>query len=94
LALRFIEHALEHSDLVAMLLQVDFDSGRTRKHVFRDCKAFVGKIVLVERILWFPGTDGDPSDNHAWFVWDKLNRKPPQLFYADSGGEAAKLRAA
>jgi hypothetical protein len=76
LALRFIEHALEHSDFVAMLLQVYFDFGQTRKHVFRDCKAFVGKIVLVERILWFPGTDGDPSDNHARFVWVKLNRKP------------------
>jgi hypothetical protein len=75
-----------------MLLQVDYDSGRARRHVFKDCKAYAGKVVLLERVLWFPGSTGEPSDNHAWFVWDKFNRKPPGLRYADSGGEAAKLK--
>jgi hypothetical protein len=48
-----------------MLLRVDFDSGKTRTPPFRDCPAFAEKVVLLDRIMWFPGTVG-PSMNHAW----------------------------
>ena len=74
LACSFIRHALALDvRIVAMLLRVDFDSGKTRRDIFADCPAFAGKIVLLDRIKWFPGESG-PSDNHAWFVWD---RDPP-----------------
>jgi hypothetical protein len=35
LARQFVEHALELVPIVAMLLRVDFDSGRTWPHLFR-----------------------------------------------------------
>jgi hypothetical protein len=81
LAVRFIEHALElNVPHIAMLLRVDFDSAVTRQHLFRDCPAFVGKIVLLNRIKWFEGPSS-PSDNHAWYLWDRNHRGPPIIQY-------------
>jgi hypothetical protein len=36
--------------VVTMLLRIDFDSGKTRTNLFRDCQAFDRKIVLLDRI--------------------------------------------
>lgn len=67
--------------IMAMILRIDFDSALTRADIFRDCKAFAGKIVLLRRIMWFPGESG-PSDNHAWFIWDKRQaRREPRIWY-------------
>jgi hypothetical protein len=44
LACQFIAHALELVPVVAMLLRIDFDSGKTRTNLFRDCQAFAHKI--------------------------------------------------
>ena len=87
LACQFIIHALELVPVVAMLLRVDFDSGKSRTGLFRDCAAFDRKIVLLDRIEWFPrkGTAG-PSDNHAWFVWNKRHHGPPTICYARRNG--------
>jgi hypothetical protein len=83
LACAFIAHALELAPTVAMLLRVDFDSGKTRTPLFRDCASFARKIVLLDRIVWFerPGAAG-PSDNHSWYLWDKRHSGPPMLCYA------------
>jgi hypothetical protein len=83
LACAFIRHALALDvRTVAMLLRVDFDSAKTRADLFRDCRAFTGKIVLLNRIKWFEGPSG-PSDNHAWFVWNRDRRGPPWIAYAE-----------
>jgi hypothetical protein len=83
LACQFINHALELVPIVAMLLRVDFDSARTRTSLFRDCEAFARKIVLLNSITWFEreGAAG-PSDNHAWFIWNKRHHGPPAISYA------------
>jgi hypothetical protein len=83
LACQFIAHALELVPVTAMLLRVDFDSGKTRTHIFRDCPAFDRKIVLLDRIVWFEreGAAG-PSENHAWMIWNKRHRGPPTISYA------------
>jgi hypothetical protein len=83
LACEFISHALGLVPVVAMLLRVDFDSRKTRTCLFRDCKAFARKIVLLDRIVWFEreGAAG-PSDNHAWFLWDRRPHGPPTISYA------------
>jgi hypothetical protein len=83
LACAFIVHALELVPVVAMLLRIDFDSGKTRPHLFGDCASLAGKIVLLDRIVWFEreGASG-PSDNHAWYLWDKRHRGPPTINYA------------
>jgi hypothetical protein len=83
LACKFIAHAIELTPLVAMLLRVDFDSGKTRTRLFRDCPSFALKVVLLDRIMWFPG-DVEPSINHAWFIWNKRHRGPATIGY---GGE-------
>ena len=80
LACQFIAHALDLVPVVAMLLRIDFDSGKTRTPLFRDCPTFAQKVVLLDRIMWFPGDVG-PSTNHAWFVWNKWHRGPATISY-------------
>ena len=81
----FIRHALSlEPRIVAMLLRIDFDSGKTRADLFRDHPAFAGKIVLLDRIKWFEGPSA-PSDNHAWFVWDRDHRGKPWIAYCSKG---------
>jgi len=83
----FIRHALslpiQH---VCMLLRVDFDSAKGRVDLFRDCPAFAGKIVLLDRIKWFDGPSS-PSDNHAWFLWYAQNLGAPHVYYAERAKE-------
>lgn len=85
-ALEFIETALDVTSpdgMVAMLLKVDFDSGKSRAHVFADHKAWAKKLVLRRRILWFPSETGcGPSENHAWYIWDHKHQGPPTIAYA------------
>jgi len=85
----FIRHGLKLLEPVngfmAMLLPVDFDSGKTRRDMFADCKAFSQKLVLTSRITWFDPPPGEkkkgPSQNHAWFCWDFVNEDLPTLEY-------------
>jgi hypothetical protein len=79
----FIKHALELAPVVAMLTRIDFDSGKTRTGLFRDCPAFAHKIVLLDRIVWFAreGASG-PSENHCWLIWNRRHRGPPTIGYA------------
>jgi hypothetical protein len=82
LAVAFIEHALRMPvRRIAMLLPIDFDSAVTRQHLLRHCPAFTGKIVLLTRIRWIPGSTGSPSTNHAWFLFDRTNVGPPTIRY-------------
>jgi hypothetical protein len=67
--------------LVAMLLRTDFDHAMTRQHLFAKHPAFSKKIVLTKRIKWFEDSKGQPSFNHAWFVWDFQHRGAPTLAY-------------
>jgi predicted RNA methylase len=92
LACDFIRQALTLAPVVAMLLRVDFDSGKARKALFRDCHAFAGKIVLLDRIKWFDGPSS-PSDNHAWFVWNRAQKWAPWIAYAEAA-QAVAARAA
>ena len=73
-ALKFVEKALERCDgWVVMLLTAKFDSGLTRQHVLGNCPRFYGKVVLLDRIQWFPGkTTG--TEDHAWFIWTPRTR--------------------
>jgi hypothetical protein len=90
LACQFIHHALELAPVVAMLLRVDFDSGKTRTGLFRDCRAFAHKLVLLDRIVWFEreGAAG-PSENHAWYIWNRQFQGLPTIIYAGKKQEAA-----
>jgi hypothetical protein len=84
-ATQFIEHALRltrsSGGKVAMLLRADFDSAKTRRHLFSDCSAFACKIVLRKRIRWIENSIGQPSFNHAWCVWDHKHAGKPTLEY-------------
>ena len=89
LAVAFIEAGLRRlptPDTMALLLPHDFDAGKTRVHLFRDNLHYLGKIILMRRVMWFEHpTDPNvgPIDNSAWFVWRRVERKgPPILMYA------------
>lgn len=72
LAVAFIEKALAEADYVAMLLRIDFDSAKTRRHLFEH-ERFAMKYVLTERLRWtnIEQAASGPSTNHGWFVWRK-----------------------
>ena len=38
---------------LALLLPIDFDSGKTRTHLFGSCPQFLGKLVLTKRVKWY-----------------------------------------
>lgn len=74
LALAFIEEALHrtefHRGKVCMLLHADYDSAKTRRHVFEH-RAFARRYVLTERVQWANLEHVERSStNHCWFVWD------------------------
>lgn len=85
LAQEFIEQALRltepHSGYVAMLLRTDYDHAKTRQHLFGGCLQFARKLVLTKRIQWFEDSTGQPSFNHAWYIWDWKNDREPRLVY-------------
>ena len=74
--------------VVAMLLRTDFDHAKTRSHLFAKHPAFAKKVVLTKRIKWFEGSKGQPSFNHAWFIWDWTHEGPPTLAYGPQSGGA------
>lgn len=85
-AQQFIERALQLSfpkrGIVAMLLRTDFDHAKSRSYLFGGHYAFAKKLVLTKRIKWFEDSKGQPSFNHAWFIWDHANQgAAPTLAY-------------
>jgi hypothetical protein len=84
LAREFIEHALHiaGSRIVAMLLRTDFDHAASRAHLFANCPMFAKKVVLTKRIRWFEDSNGSPSFNHCWMIWDQQHQGAPTLAYA------------
>jgi hypothetical protein len=86
-AASFIRTALAHTQIpiVAMLLPVDYDSGKSRQDVFANCAAFAGKIVLLDRIVFFPRPGAAPSTNHAWFLWSRRHVGAPMIMYGKKG---------
>ena len=66
------------------LLAVDAAGGGVvdEKHLFADCAVFAKRVVLTKRIRWFEDSNGSPSFNHCWMIWDRRHRGPPTLAYA------------
>jgi hypothetical protein len=81
LATEFVTHAIGLAGFVAMLLRTDFDHAKTRGYLFGGCPRFAKKLVLTKRIKWFEESKGQPSFNHAWFIWDWKHSGPPVLAY-------------
>lgn len=85
LARQFIDKALGLTracdGVVAMLLRTDYDHAHTRRDLFAMHKAFAKKVVLTRRIRWIEDSNGSPSFNHAFFIWDWTNEGKPVLAY-------------
>lgn len=86
LAQKFIERSLELMDindvgLTAMLLPINFDAAKGRRHLFGSCNKYRGKIVLTKRIVWFEPAIAQPSENHAWFIWRSVGAFTPWIKY-------------
>jgi hypothetical protein len=83
LAVDACRRALDLCDgVVAMLLTAKFDFGSTRSDLFVRNPRFAMKIVLVDRIQWFPG-EFSGTEDHAWYVWGPVNRveAPPIIIW-------------
>ena len=87
LAEQFIEVGLRRlapGGFLALLLPVDFDAAKSRRHLFSDSPQFVAKIILTRRIVWFERRDGTreaPKENHGWFLFQRpgLNGHAPAI---------------
>lgn len=84
-ATEFVSRAIALTErtlgVVAMLLRTDFDHAKTRGYLFAGCPSFAKKVVLTKRIKWFEESKGQPSFNHAWFIWDWKHSGSPTLAY-------------
>jgi hypothetical protein len=78
LAVRFVESRAGGREL----LRNDFDSAKSRTHLFRDNPRFAGRVTLLDRIQWFSGPIR-PSDNHAWLFWNANHTGAPTVSYAE-----------
>lgn len=81
LARDFIEKALRHAKVVAMLLPSDYDYAKTRQHLFGHNTSFAMKLQLTRRIVWFDSKNAAPSENHAWYVWIANRYSAPVVRY-------------
>ena len=81
LARQFIERALYFDDtrIVAMLLRTDFAHAARRVHLFADGAMFAKRVELTRRIRWFEHSDGPPTFNHCWMIWDRAAPRPANL---------------
>jgi hypothetical protein len=92
LAELFIEHGILRMGygFLALLLPADFDSARTRMHLFGDCGQFAGKLTLTRRVKWFEHPTNprmQPRENSAWYLWGNvdlhhLKTMTPVIHYA------------
>jgi hypothetical protein len=60
---------------LALLLPIDFDSGKTRTHLFGSCPQFAGKLVLTGRVRWYEHPTNpkiQPKENSAWYLWGNV----------------------
>jgi hypothetical protein len=74
LAEAFVESGLRRigEGFLALLLPADFDSAKTRMHLFGGCGQFTGKLVLTRRVKWFEHPTNprmQPKENSAWYLW-------------------------
>lgn len=98
-AVKFVERGLQHigdGGSLALLLPNDFDSAKSRRHLFADCPDFVAKIILTRGIKWFEPPPGErkngPKENHAWFLWCRSTARrarSPIIRYAPRSNGAA-----
>lgn len=83
-ARQFIERALgltrAYAGFVAMLLRTDYDHAHTRRSLFVQ-PPFAKKVVLTRRIRWIENSNGSPSFNHAWYLWDWTHEGEPVIVY-------------
>lgn len=99
LATAFIQRGLLHiayRGFMALLLPVDFDAASTRAVLFSGSPLYAGKIVLTRRIKWFEGPSS-PSQNHAWFLWQRSWLDVQQIqrvLYAPQWAPRKKVMAA
>lgn len=90
LACGFLRHALTlRVPIIAALATVDFDSALSRVDMFRDEPRFAGRLVLLERVVWFARAGAKPSTNHVWLLWREGHRGGPRIFYPDNPPSAA-----
>jgi len=89
---RFIECGILRmgNGFLALLLPADFDSAKTRIHLFGGCEQFVAKLVLTRRVKWFEHPANprmQPKENSAWYLWGNvefrhLKTLTPVIHYA------------
>lgn len=75
----FCRRAIAIADRVAMLLPYAFDAAKGRLDLWQP--PFKVRYNIVRRIRWdnLEQKAAGPSNNHAWFVWDKDYEGPPTI---------------
>jgi hypothetical protein len=81
LATEFCRLAINCTIKVAMLLPIGFDSAKGRRDLFSENKSFKAKYTIMQRIRWenLVQRKAGPSQNHAWYVWDRDHTGRPTM---------------
>lgn len=84
MATEYARHALKlcPNGMVALLLTMKFDSGKTRTDLFRDNPRFYAKITLLDRPEWFG--NGGGTEDYAWYIWAAKETSPRMFWVAKS----------
>ena len=93
LAPAFCRHAIKNAVKVAMLLSVHFDTAKGRRDLFADNPNFKAKYVLTTRIRWdnLVQVKAGPSQNHAWYVWQRGFEGKPTIGWLSSRSSAYEV---
>jgi len=83
MACHFIAHALGLVPIVAMLLRIDFDSAKMRTIRSATVPPSVARSFCLIALSGLSAPErGGPSDNHAWYLWDRQHQGPLIIRYA------------
>jgi hypothetical protein len=79
----FVEHALELSPLVVILLRLAFYESERRCAILEDCGlarmlVFRKRLPMMHRLDW-EGRKGNSGMAFAWFVWDRSHVGPTTI---------------
>jgi hypothetical protein len=76
---QFCRRGIHLAPRVAMLLPYSFDAAKSRVDLFG--RPFKVRYNLTRRIRWenLEQKKAGPSQNHAWYVWDRDHNGPPMV---------------
>lgn len=82
-AKKCVEYVERTGTPAALLLRNEWDCAKSRRYLLGGNKLYYGKIVLLWRPRWVPGSEGSPRHNYAWYIWAPVRTGEAKIYYAN-----------